>query len=173
MVLDFCVSFMFPLPDSLICSPLPSGGSRGRHILRGPAVRHLHRYIWVHKTSPSPVRAISVSLDFALPVCFPGDAEISQVPGESLCQRAPGSGLRRLVTTSHNGCSISVFRQAKNVDTATCKISELIPRGPLTCCLRFNPRRSPHERQGSLPACPLRLWPGWVLTNWIPLRGFR
>jgi hypothetical protein len=85
----------------------------------------------------------------------------------------PRAGLRRLVTTSHTGCSISVFRQAKNVDTVTRKISELIPRGPLTCCLRFNPRRSTHERQGSLPACPLRLWPGRVLTNWIPLRGFR
>src|SRR5262245_52743945 len=28
---------------------------------------------------------------------------------------------------------------------------------PLSRCLRFNPHRSPHERQGSLPAGPLRL----------------
>ena len=104
---------------------------------------------------------------------FPGDAEISQVPGESLCQRAPGSGLRRLVTTSHNGCSISVFRQAKNVDTATRNDFGADPSRPIDLLPTLHPHRSPHERQGSLPACPLRLWPGWILTNWIPLKGFR
>ncbi len=26
--------------------------------------------------------------------------------------------------------------------------------------------------QHALPACPLRLWPGWTSTSWIPLRGF-
>src|SRR5207245_10609505 len=31
-------------PDSLICSPLPSVGSRGCHLQRGPAVPHCHRY---------------------------------------------------------------------------------------------------------------------------------
>lgn len=35
---------MFPASDPFVCSPLPSNGSRGRHILRGPAVPHLHRY---------------------------------------------------------------------------------------------------------------------------------
>jgi hypothetical protein len=30
----------------------------------------------------------------------------------------------------------------------------------------------PTQVQDSLPACPLRRWPGWICTSWIPLRGF-
>ena len=30
----------------------------------------------------------------------------------------------------------------------------------------------PAQVQDSLPACPLRRWPGWICTSWIPLRGF-
>jgi hypothetical protein len=35
-----------------------------------------------------------------------------------------------------------------------------------------SPRQSPGEKQGSRPACPLRRWPGWTFTSWIPSRGF-
>ena len=31
---------------------------------------------------------------------------------------------------------------------------------------------NPMQVQHALPACPLRLWPGWTSTSWIPLRGF-
>ena len=33
-------------------------------------------------------------------------------------------------------------------------------------------RRSPGERQDSLPACPLRLLPDWTFTSWILSKGF-
>jgi len=35
---------MFPSSDPFVCLPLPSDGSRGRHLFRGPAVPHLRRY---------------------------------------------------------------------------------------------------------------------------------
>ena len=33
-------------------------------------------------------------------------------------------------------------------------------------------RRSPDERQDSLPTSPLRLWPDWTFTSWILSKGF-
>ena len=33
-------------------------------------------------------------------------------------------------------------------------------------------RRSPDERQDSLPAYPLRLWPDWTFTSWTLSKGF-
>jgi hypothetical protein len=38
------------------------------------------------------------------------------------------------------------------------------------CTLRT--RQSPNEWQHSLPACPLRLWPGWTCTSWTSLKSF-
>jgi len=46
------------------------------------------------------------------------------------------------------------------------------PSRPASSLPTLLPRQSPGERQGSLPACPLRRWPGWIFTSWIPLRGF-
>jgi hypothetical protein len=46
------------------------------------------------------------------------------------------------------------------------------PSRPASSLPTLHPRQSPGERQGSLPACPLRRWPGWTLTSWIPSRGF-
>jgi len=43
---------------------------------------------------------------------------------------------------------------------------------PASSLPTLRPRQSPDERQGSLPACPLRRWPGWAFTSWIPTRGF-
>jgi hypothetical protein len=43
---------------------------------------------------------------------------------------------------------------------------------PTSLLSTLHPRRSPGERQDSLPACPLRLWPGWTYTSWILSKGF-
>ncbi len=58
--------------------------------------------------------------------------------------------------------ALAVIRILPSVESITSAtqprtISELNPRGPLPRCLRFNPGQSPDQRQGSLPACPLRL----------------
>src|SRR5262245_57342518 len=64
MMLDFCVSVMFPSPDSLVCFPLPSNGSRRRHKFRDPAVPRLHRYygfvrLLRHPSAPSRFPSMS------------------------------------------------------------------------------------------------------------------
>src|SRR6202021_2770230 len=35
-----------------------------------------------------------------------------------------------------------------------------------------HPSSHPVEWQDSLSACLLRLWPSWIFTNWISLKGF-
>src|SRR5438093_1330265 len=46
------------------------------------------------------------------------------------------------------------------------------PSRPASSLSTLRPSQSPGATQDSLPACPLRLWPGWTLTSWIPSRGF-
>jgi hypothetical protein len=43
---------------------------------------------------------------------------------------------------------------------------------PTALLSTLHPRRSPGERQDLLPACPLRLWPGWTCTSWTLMKGF-
>src|SRR5713226_9572940 len=59
---------MFPASDTFPCSPLPSGGSRGRHTFRGPAVPHPHRYYGIVRFLPTLRPRSLVALDRQLPL---------------------------------------------------------------------------------------------------------
>ena len=186
---------MFPASDAFVCSPLPSSGSR-----LAP-VPHLHRYYGFVRGLTALCWRSLVALDHHLPLppdpcsllrpacpCRPrpgpllsgephpllagGDWRFSQVPGESV-ETCPGLG----TPAAPDNLAIAVVQMLPSARlmtsaSATKNISELNPRGPLPCCLRFSTRRSPGERQDSLPACQLRLWPGWTCTSWTLSKGF-
>ena len=59
---------MFPSSDSLVCSPLPSNGSRGRHLLRGPAVPHHPGYYGLIRFLATRRLRSLVALDRRLPL---------------------------------------------------------------------------------------------------------
>src|SRR5258708_1231159 len=46
------------------------------------------------------------------------------------------------------------------------------PSGPTLSLSTLPSRRSPGDRQDSLPACPLQLWPDWTFTSWTLSKGF-
>lgn len=91
------------------------------------------------------------------PVFSRGNGRFSQVPGESL------DTCHGLATpAAPNNLALSVVRMLPSAGlrtsaSATKNISELNPHSLHPCCLRFSARRSPDERQDSLPACLLRL----------------
>jgi len=73
---------------------------------------------------------------------------------------------------SHNGVPDTAFRTQHGVGIAMRSISELNPHRPTYSLCTLRTRQSPSEWQHSLPACPLRLWPGWTYTSWTSSRGF-
>jgi len=104
---------MFLLPDTSVCSPLPSSGSPGS----SPAFPTFNRYYGFVRLLPALPRRSPVSLDRRVPPwdafcslgrCIPnrpgpgpllssephsisgGDSKVSQVPGESLLKACPG-----------------------------------------------------------------------------------
>ena len=135
----------FALPSTVSGLPrLPGSSSTGCLFAPGP----LHPY----RPGPGPLLS-----GVPFPFFAGGDEEVSQVPGESL-EACPGLE----TPAAPNNLALSVVRILPSARltasaSATIMISKLNPHGPLPCCLRFNPRPSPGERQGSLPACPLRL----------------
>jgi hypothetical protein len=194
-VLGLGVPACLPRPVRQSVPPLPSSGSR-----LAP-VPHLRRYYEGRTTPPGPSRPSPVSLDGAVPLRWmhvrsPGQG-IHPSRGRALCGQAchacshaggdgrpprflgnPCESVPRARDSGgsqrprHIGRPDAVFRQANGVD-----IRNGIRFRSCTLAARFlaayaSPRQLPDERQGSLPACPLRRWPGWTLTSWIPSRGF-
>ncbi len=162
---------MFPPSDAFACSPLPSNGSRGRHISRGPAVPHLHRYYGLIRCLTTHRPQSLVALDRRLPL-QQETVRLSQVPGESLWKRAPGQRLRRLPTTSHDGCPDAAFDRNKSLGIRNDINFGAESSRPTSSLSTLLSRRSPGDRQDSLPAYPLRLWPDWTFTSWIPFERF-
>jgi hypothetical protein len=188
---------MSPSTSASVCSPLPSSGSRL------PPVPHLHRYYGVVRLLPthpgrlrSPLTARYLS---PLDAAFAPLASASRpagarphcgqaVPYLSLREEAgglPGSwgipvnacpGLG--TPAAPNDLAFAVVRMLSSArltasTSATANDFGAVPSRPASSLPTLRPRQSPGERQGSLPACPLRLWPGWTFTSWIPSRGFR
>src|SRR6266705_2437121 len=79
--------------DAYVCSPLPSGGFRGR-LFREPCGSPPSPVLWGHKTARPSFRAPLVDprgLRTSGPILRPrGDGELSWVPGQSLWKHAPG-----------------------------------------------------------------------------------
>jgi hypothetical protein len=57
--------------------------------------------------------------------------------------------------------------------SATNKDFGAVSTRPASSLSTLRTHQSPGEWQDSLLACPLRLWPGWTSTNWIPFERFR
>ncbi len=187
---------MSPSTSTSVCSPLPSSGSR-----LAP-VPHLRRYYGVVRLLPThPGRLRSPSTARYLPmgrgVCSPGQripagrGQALLVSGGARCLslsrgggRSPrflGNPCERVPRARDSGGSqrprITVVRMLSFArltasTSATANVFGAEPSRPASSLPTLRPRQSPGERQGSLPACPLRLWPGWTFTSWIPLRGF-
>ena len=187
---------MSPSTATSVCSLLPSRGSRVAPV---PHVRRYYEFVRLLPARPGRLRSPLTTWYLSVECPFVPLASAFNQPGpgplrsgapyllysggdgrsprflENPCESVPrardsgGSQRPRRI-----GRPDAVFRLANGVDYPPQQtISELHPRGPLPRCLRFNPRQSPDERQGSLPACPLRLWPGWTFTSWTLSRGFR
>jgi hypothetical protein len=157
--------------------------------------------LWGRKTPPCPSRPSPVSLDGAVPlrwmrVCSPGQCiqtsrgrahwgqachacllreEAGGLPGSwgIHVKACPGLG----TPAAPNDLAVTVVRMLSSArltasTSATVNDFGAAPSRPASSLPTLHPRQSPGERQGSLPACPLRRWPGWTLTSWIPSRGF-
>jgi hypothetical protein len=187
---------MSPSTSASVCSPLPSSGSRV------PPVPHLPRYYGVVRllqpvpavsglprrrgTSPlgcgvcSPGRRIHASRGRAplrsggAHACLVRE-EAGGLPGSWRIpvKACPGLG----TPAAPNDLAFAVVRMLSSArltasTSATVNDFGAAPSRPASSLPTLLPRQSPGERQGSLPACPLRRWPGWILTSWIPSRGF-
>ena len=187
---------MSPSTIASVCSLLPSGGSRRAAssppspVLRG------------HKTPPARpgrLRSPSTARYLAAECAFVPRASASRPAGAGpvAVRRAHACvfGRKREVLPGSwgipvNACpglgtpaaphdlALSVVRLLSSArltasTAATVNDFGAAPSRPASSLPTLHPRQSPDERQGSLPACPLRRWPGWTCTSWIPSRGFR
>jgi hypothetical protein len=169
--------------DTSTCSPLPSGGYRGRPF-REPCGSPPSQVLWAHTTTRLPLRATSglprqqVLLVEGL---FASRGRPSRPSGPGSIwvglNRGPvrerqevllGSrgihlkacpGLGTPATPNNLALSVIWMLPSARLTASASRrqsISELNPRGLLPCCLRFA-RRSPGQAQDSLPACLLWL----------------
>jgi len=186
---------MSPSTNTSVCSRLPSGGSRRSgsppsSVLCG------------RKTPPCPSRPSPVSLDGAVPrrwmlrslprPVHPNRPEARPLwgqAGQTWLLREEAGGLPGSWRIPVNACpglgtpaapndlAITVVRMLSSArltasTSATVNDFGAEPSRPASSLPTLRTRQSPDEWQGSLPACPLRRWPGWICTSWIPLRGF-
>jgi hypothetical protein len=174
---------MWHCVDTSSCLPLPSGGYRGRSC-RKPCGLPPSSVLWAHTTARRPFPATSglpwrqvlhveglfASREtpsfpsgpgfFGLGRTAPSSGEVGCSPGftgsplESM-PRARDSGDPR--ATSPIGCLDAAFRYPNGVGVAMMSDvgAESSRPASLLCTLRT--RRSPNERQHSLPVGPLRL----------------
>lgn len=187
---------MSPSTSASVCSPLPSSGSRF------PPVPHLHRYYGVVRllqpvpaVSGLPRRRGTSPLGCC--VCSPGQcihtgrgrAPLRSGGADACLVREEAGGLPGSWGIPVNACpglgtpaapndlALTVVRMLSSArltasTSATVIDFGAVPSRPASSLPTLHPRQSPGERQGSLPACPLRRWPGWIFTSWIPSRGF-
>ena len=162
---------MFPSADTSACSPLPSGGRRGRSWWKPCG------------SPPSPVLRSRKTArpSFPVPSGFPWRSAPPMVRkrwGSSLGSwEIPLEACPELGTPATParpriiGRPSAAFRLVNGVGIATSRVfgAESSRPASLLCTLRTHP--SPAEWQHSLPACA-RLWPGGTYTRWIPSRGF-
>ena len=80
--------------------------------------------------------------------------ELSWVHGESLVSMPRASDSGDPERTSHNGAPDAAFRHRHGVGITIRPISELIPHGLLTCCVRFAP--ASHPANGNTRCRPAR-----------------
>jgi hypothetical protein len=185
---------MSPSTGTSVCSLLPSRGSRFSPVPHAPRYYEVVRLLPARPDrlrSPSTARYLTVECPFVprasafdqpgpgplrsgapYLLCSGGDGRSPRFLGNP-CERVPrardSGGSQRPRRT---GRPDAVFRQANGVDIRHGNDFGAEPSRPASSLPTLHPHQSPGERQGSLPACPLRLWPGWTLTSWIPSRGF-
>lgn len=168
--------------------------------LRSPAVPHLHRYYGVVRllpTLPGDLRSPLASryLCRRMPIRSRRGASVPLGPGSFgggephpvLGRRqgtlpgswgiplkaCPGLGTPSVRDRPRiNARPDSAFRQANSVGPDTMKRSRSCTLAARFLAVYASPHQSPGAAQHALPACPLRLWPGWTSTSWIPIKGF-
>jgi hypothetical protein len=188
---------MSPSTSASVCFPLPSSGSQ-----LSP-VPHLHRYYGVVRLLPArpgrlwfPSTARYLSVECG--VCSPGQripasrgrALLGSGGAQCLSLREETGGLPGSWRIPVNACpglgtpaapndlAVTVVRMLASArltasPSATANVFGADPSRPASSLPTLRPRQSPGERQGSLPACPLRRWPGWTFTSWTPIERFR
>ena len=143
----------------VVCSPLPSNGSRGRHRLRGPAVPHLHRYYGLIRFLATRRRPSLVALDRRLPLHvvrgrLRGFPKFLENPFEGVPRARDSGGSFEPRITVHPmlpSVDLKTSASAMNIDFGA---ESSRPTSLLSTLLS---RQSPDERQDSLLTCPLRL----------------
>jgi len=172
---------MFPASDSFVCSPLPSSGSR-----LAP-VPHLHRYYGFIRLLPALRWRSLVSLDHPLPLppdapsflrpvrpyrsrpgpllsggTIPafagGDWEVFPSSWGILVKACPGLGTPAALSDLALAVA-QILPSARLIASASATTNDFGAESsrPTVSLSTLHPRRSPGERQDSLPACPLRL----------------
>jgi hypothetical protein len=156
---------MYPPVGTSRCPPLPSSGSRPRQFPTFVGTMGFY-------DSSCPSRRSSVSLDHAVPPPG-GDEEVFPRSWGIPLRACPGLG----TPAARREPRIAVLALLPSVEETTSASATLDDFGaesarpaPLLSTLHLAGR--PTQAQDSLPACPLRRWPGWICTSWIPFRGF-
>ena len=108
---------MVPSSDALVCSPLPSTGSRGRHSFPGPAVPPLHRYYGLIRFLTVLRPRSLVALDHELPLLYVAGGNCEVFPSS---WRIPLKTCRGLETPAASGIlAISVARMLPSASIKT------------------------------------------------------
>ena len=133
---------MFPSTDASVCSPLPSGGCRGRP-LREPCGSPPSPVLWVHKTAQHPFRRLRSPLAAGT---SHGEEGMKSSPGSrgNPCENMPRAsdsgdpGRPRTI-----GRPSTAFRHTKSVGIAIRTDFGADLRGLFPCCARFAPTSRP------------------------------
>ncbi len=186
---------MSPSTSPSVCSPLPPVGPGSHQFPTFPGTMRVVRLLPARPgrlRSPSTARYPSAGCAFvplasasrpagagpigvrrAMPVSWREEA--GGLPGSwgIPVKACPGLG----TPAAPNDLALTVVRMLSSArltasTSATVNDFGAAPSRPASSLPTLRPRQSPGERQGSLPACPLRRWPGWTCTSWIPSRGF-
>jgi hypothetical protein len=163
---------MFPSPDAFACFPLPSSGYRGRS-LQKPCGSPPSPVLWGRNCSPSlrdPSGRPSgsrTSLCRGVPLVVGGDGELFLgsrpiSPEACLGLETPATPARprhsgRCQMLPSAGLTASASQRYKDFGAES--------SWPAFSLCTLRTRQSPGEWQHSLPACPLRLLPGWTFTS--------
>jgi hypothetical protein len=157
---------MCPSPGTSRCSPLPSRGFRPR------------QFPTFVGTTGSYDSSVLVPLVSGLPRPSGTSTSVEETrrsptfvgnPSESVPRAGDSGGS---TSTSPSGARDTAFRGLNHVGIRNVADFGAESARPAPSLSTLHLAGCPAQVQDSLPACPLRRWPGWIFTSWIPVRGF-
>src|SRR3972149_6753664 len=149
---------MSPPTVTSVCSPLPSSGSRLTPV---PHSRRYYEVVRLLHAHPGRLRSPLTARYLSAECAFVPLAGASNQPGPAAAPNDLAVTVVRMLSSARLTASTSAT--VNDFGAALSRPASSLPT--------LHPRQSPGGRQGSLPACPLRRWPGWAFTRLSPSRG--